>query len=620
MPTDEQLLAELRAGRREAYEELWTRHIGPAMRLARRVAPLHAEDLVSESFALVLRQVTVVGGGPVHSFRSYLFAVMRNLAYTWQREGQPLVFVAEFDEVAAEAADELVDDDPATMLRAFRALPHRWQVVLWMMEVERAPRSAVTAELRIRPNAVSALLRRAKAGLRRQWLWEHVPAAMREDSAHAARLLPDLLMGRLGERERARVGEHLAGCASCREVHGQLRELAGGMVDLALGGLGLAALGAGAHAMSGSAAPVSGATAASLLSGGAGAVASSGGVAGGAAGAGAALGSGLGLKVASLAVSLVVVAEILGGAPAPPLPSARADRAVADPVASTPRERIVADDPSARTDAGEAAPVPPAGSDVRPTPPSAGDPRFPVEGSPFVDLWQPASPGAGEQPSRPAAPPAGDPGAVPRPGEEPVAGRPEPLVVQQTSVADAYIAPELSGTADPANTVAIDVGDAVYGVRPAASGEWSLDLSALELPYGEHRALAWQYTDVGLASDAVETGFRIEPLVLDGFTTFTRFDALSAERDGWVFTVAGPAGGTVCLDADTGQSVRIPLSDEGYAVRRLRFLGVGTYVLTVSTCAEGRYGPATVSTVEVEEDGFTPFGGLGDRSVLVDEP
>jgi RNA polymerase sigma factor (sigma-70 family) len=166
--SDESLLGLLRDGDGRAYQELWTRHIDAALRLARRIAPRQAEDLAAESFLAVYRQVTV-GAGPTSAFRAYLFTVMRNTAQRWQRESNRYVLEPDWDEAAApgDAASPVESTEEArTLLQAFEALPERWQRVLWLTEIEGRRRPAIAAEFGLRPNAVSVLYRRAQAGLR----------------------------------------------------------------------------------------------------------------------------------------------------------------------------------------------------------------------------------------------------------------------------------------------------------------------------------------------------------------------------------------------------------------------------------------------------------------------
>lgn len=152
-PSDAQLIANLRDGDVEAYEELWLRHIGPALRMARRLAPHHAEDLAAEAFTTVLHQITVAGGGPDQSFRAYLFTVMRNLAIRWNKESRLSLPLGEADDPVADDSHQRVadDEDAQIVLRAFRSLPHRWQQVLWLAEVDEEPRPAMQPISRCRP-------------------------------------------------------------------------------------------------------------------------------------------------------------------------------------------------------------------------------------------------------------------------------------------------------------------------------------------------------------------------------------------------------------------------------------------------------------------------------------
>jgi len=108
-PSDGQLLDRLREGDATAYEELWLRHVGAARRAATRIAPTDQEDLVSEAFLAIYRQVRVDGKGPQTSFRAYLFTVMRNIAARWYREGRPFISDPEADTTVDEPGYELID-------------------------------------------------------------------------------------------------------------------------------------------------------------------------------------------------------------------------------------------------------------------------------------------------------------------------------------------------------------------------------------------------------------------------------------------------------------------------------------------------------------------------------
>lgn len=222
--SDSELVSRLHAGDLRAYETLWLRHVATARRVARRLTDLDFEDLVSESFLTLFRQITVDGKGPQYSFRAYLFAVMRNIAARWHKEGRTLVVDAEVDRVFEDEDLQRLEQaqDDALLLQAFRDLPTRWQRVLWLAEIQNVGRPVIAAELGVRPNAVSALQRRARRGLRERWLWQHVPEGLREDSQHMASALPAFIL-RSRSVDAGAVRAHLASCTVCEDLLAELR-------------------------------------------------------------------------------------------------------------------------------------------------------------------------------------------------------------------------------------------------------------------------------------------------------------------------------------------------------------------------------------------------------------
>ncbi|MBL5972767.1 MAG: sigma-70 family RNA polymerase sigma factor [Candidatus Leucobacter sulfamidivorax] len=241
--SDAELLTLLRGGEADAYTELWRRHIQPALRFAGRLAPGRADDLASESFLAVYHQITVAGNGPESAFRAYLFTTMRNIAMRWRKETDLVETDPDLDSIELEdGLSALIDRNrSAEMLAAFQALPERWQRVLWLTEVEDVPRPEIAAEFGIKPNAVSVLYRRARTGLRLQWLAQQIPPALRESSEHVARLLPQLVVE--GGSPDRRIAEHLRECGTCANLDRELRSSARGMQRTTLGALGFAALG-----------------------------------------------------------------------------------------------------------------------------------------------------------------------------------------------------------------------------------------------------------------------------------------------------------------------------------------------------------------------------------------
>lgn len=245
--SDADLLDAMRSGDPHAYEELWHRHFDSGLRYARRLFPSRAEDLVSESFLSIYQQVGVAGTGPESVFRPYLKAVIRNTAAHWRRDAARLVDTEDLEPVDHRDGLSRVERqaESAEILATFGELPDRWQRVLWLSEVEEAGRSAIARELGIRPNAVSALQRRARTGMKLRWLDRQVPRALRHDPAHVARLLPRHLSDPADAALATAVAAHVVGCLDCddllRGMRGSVTRVQGGALSVVL----LGALGAG---------------------------------------------------------------------------------------------------------------------------------------------------------------------------------------------------------------------------------------------------------------------------------------------------------------------------------------------------------------------------------------
>src|SRR5262249_49877501 len=116
-------------------------------------------------------------------------------------------------------------DDPADVAfdrsairTAFRSLPERWQVVLWHSAVEGTDRQALATMLGVGPDGVSALLYRAREGLRQAYLTTHLAIATRPSCRWTSTHLAAYARGQLGRTKRIKVDAHLRGCAQCSEA------------------------------------------------------------------------------------------------------------------------------------------------------------------------------------------------------------------------------------------------------------------------------------------------------------------------------------------------------------------------------------------------------------------
>jgi RNA polymerase sigma factor (sigma-70 family) len=172
--TDDELLAACRGGDRGAYAELYVRY-QPAARAAAaalRVPRSERDDVVAEAFANIL-QALKKGGGPNEAFRPYLVAAVRNITYSQSRRAvraddgcRRLGVELELSEFGANGETE------AFMSTAIDQLPERWRKVLIAVDVEGRRPSELSDELGLSPNAVSALVARARRGLRAAYLSE----------------------------------------------------------------------------------------------------------------------------------------------------------------------------------------------------------------------------------------------------------------------------------------------------------------------------------------------------------------------------------------------------------------------------------------------------------------
>ncbi|WP_182252302.1 RNA polymerase sigma factor [Microbacterium esteraromaticum] len=578
--SDAELLDLLRSGDTDAYEQLWRRHVDAAKRVARRLSSSDHDDLVSDAFLAVFRQVAIEGKGPQASFRAYLFTTMRNTAARWSRQGRTLISDPDADAAVDESGYEQVEreHEGAQLLDAFRALPDRWQRVLWLAEVEEARRPAIASELGIKPNAVSALQRRARTGLREQWLLQQVPADLRSDSTHVARRLPASLLGMRND-DAPELKAHLKDCALCRSVERDLLTAYADGRSITASVSGLAALGVilpGATTIW--AAPTS-----------------------------ISIAAGIGFTLASAAAVAGIVSLGVGIGVIPPLFPAGGPAPAAAAPSYAPEKESPADLPPLLPAPDDtAAALPPS-----PPPPSSTEP--PIE---EIDFWR-TDGEVPPMPARPAPPTEANPDDVPAPAETggtpPEPGTEQPNAapaVTTASPASTYMAPVLSGAAPESESVALRFGDALYTVAPGEDGSWEFDARSLSLPAGEHQAEVWTVTD-GVSSPATLVGFTIDELAVDGFQQDVLLDLEDASTTGLVLSFTGPAGGLLCVTADTGQAATVPLDDDGTVTRRMRFLTTGLYVLTFETCsADGFYGPAVGRTQWVSTGIFDPWGDV----------
>ncbi|MGH1562233.1 sigma-70 family RNA polymerase sigma factor [Mumia sp. DW29H23] len=246
LPSDAELISAVRAGDNDAYGVLFERHRDAAQRMARQlVRGGDADDLVSEAFIRVLDQLRA-GSGPDVAFRAYLLTAIRRLhidRVRAEKRVQPSDDLerydggVEFDDTAVAAFES------SAAAQAFAALPERWQLVLWHLDVEGAKPADIAPMLGMTANGVSALAYRAREGLRQSYLQVHLADTADEECRWTTEHLGAYVRQGLGKRETTKVREHLDGCARCTAVYLELVEVNSGLRGLLapvlLGAVGL---------------------------------------------------------------------------------------------------------------------------------------------------------------------------------------------------------------------------------------------------------------------------------------------------------------------------------------------------------------------------------------------
>ena len=226
-PADKELIDRVREGDLEAFDPLYRRHRGSAMRHARywTRSEAAAEDLSAESFTRVLYAIRN-GNGPTEAFRPYLLTAMRNVARDWAEGDRRTLLVPDLVDLAPPEPDQ--DPVIAALERslagqAFMTLPERWQSVLWQTEVEQEGPTQLAPQLGIDAAAVAALAYRAREGLKQAYLQAHITEIGKPACRPFAERLGTHTRGKLRGREAAKVRQHLKHCSECVGLYAMLK-------------------------------------------------------------------------------------------------------------------------------------------------------------------------------------------------------------------------------------------------------------------------------------------------------------------------------------------------------------------------------------------------------------
>lgn len=228
---DNALLRLTRQGHDAAYAVLYERYVYPARRLAHHLGQRdEADDVVSDAFAQIL-DLLRRGKGPDRAFRAYLFTTIRNDSARRAQAGGRVILTDDetlIDRPVPFADGKLDEFEKSAIRAAYESLPERWRTVLWQLDVEGHRASDLADVLDLRPNSVSALVYRARSGLRDAYLRQHIGVA-REPQTHACIGVRDKLTSVLrrtaSSRDEERVQAHLDDCIACMDVYVALKEV-----------------------------------------------------------------------------------------------------------------------------------------------------------------------------------------------------------------------------------------------------------------------------------------------------------------------------------------------------------------------------------------------------------
>ncbi|MFB0628968.1 RNA polymerase sigma factor [Streptomyces sp. AB3(2024)] len=236
-PSDAELTRRLRLPGGDAEEAtvrelLYRRHRRAALACARTCCrtPQDAEDLVSEAFLRTFQAVRS-GSGPRGPWRAYLLAVVRHTAMEWRECAGRILLTSDFDSWCRPAPGGdpqglvMADEDRRLVARSFRALPARWQAVLWQTLVEEESPHRIAARLGITPSAVNSLAFRAREGLREAYLGAHLDAAAGGGRCGHYGGMLGTAVRRGGTRSPRGLVRHLAGCGRCARAYAELLDL-----------------------------------------------------------------------------------------------------------------------------------------------------------------------------------------------------------------------------------------------------------------------------------------------------------------------------------------------------------------------------------------------------------
>ncbi len=170
------LMARIKKGDTDAFEELVSAHQRPVYNLAFRFLndTCEAEDIAQEAFIRVFRAADTYT--PDAKFTTWLYTIVKNLCFNAVRKRQSANLVSIDEETVPEIASK--DDDPAALLEreqirqrvalAVNALPSNMRIAVILQKFHGLSYQEIAAVLGCSVNAVKLRVHRAKEFLSRE--------------------------------------------------------------------------------------------------------------------------------------------------------------------------------------------------------------------------------------------------------------------------------------------------------------------------------------------------------------------------------------------------------------------------------------------------------------------
>src|SRR2546423_112809 len=209
--SDEQLVARVRAGDREAFEEIYERHASGLLSFCRHLLGSleEAEDAVQHTF-LAAHKAMLGDSRDLH-LKAWLYAIARNRCISMLRGRRERPGLEDEDEFAPSTAGLAAEveqrEDLRELLGDLAKLPDEQRAALLLAELGAHSHDEIAEVLDVRRDKVKALVFQAREGL---------IAAREARETPCAEIREELATARGGALRRGRLRRHLETCAGCR--------------------------------------------------------------------------------------------------------------------------------------------------------------------------------------------------------------------------------------------------------------------------------------------------------------------------------------------------------------------------------------------------------------------